>query len=139
MGGEEEGAVVVLDAAVEGGALFSLGLAHPGDLLGDAAELGGLQAAGGVVDLALGMDELGDVGQGDAVQAVGGSLDLARTVADGGEGTGVGHGQVIGAGDAQGHSLQLGKVGVKLPQEGSELVGQTGSPAARLPGWRWHG
>ena len=127
VGGQEQTAVVILDTVVEGGAFLAAGLAHPGDLAGDALHLGGLKTTVGVVDVALGLQDLGHIGQGDQIQPVGGGLDLPGTVADGGEGAGIGHGQVIGAGDAETNRGKLGDVGVQVPEEGGELVGEHGT------------
>ena len=127
MGGQEDVAGVLPDAVVEGGVLAAAGAAHPGDPLGDALHLGSPDGAGGVVVFALGGEDLGHVGQGDVVQPVGGGLDLRRAVADGGEGAGVGHGQLVGAADAQHHILQLGHALVQAADEGGELVGEHGT------------
>ena len=127
MGGQVNAGIVVPDTVVKGRVLAAAGLAHPCDLADDAAQLCHMDGADCVKAAAPSTDEPGDIGKVRRIHRIGRHLDLRSAAAGGSDGTGICHGQFIGAGYTQVHHAQGGNQLIDLFDEGGKLVGQHGA------------
>ena len=87
-----------------GGSSGFAGLAHPSNLVNDAAHLGHIHIGVDTHSVALGGQNPSHVGKAGIAQRISGGLDLGH-IFGGGDDAGICHGKGVGAGNAQRHTF----------------------------------